>query len=69
MPSAKAELHQNAVEYRIGVINEGHPGYPLYLPCADAADAERRRESWQKEPDPNAEVWIERREISPWERV
>jgi hypothetical protein len=56
-------------EFRIVVVNNGNVQNPLHLPCADEADARRARESWSKDPDPNADVWIERREISPWERV
>lgn len=60
---------QSTTEYRVCVLNEGTPYGPLRLTCTDAADAEQARESWSKDPDPNADVWIERREISPWERV
>lgn len=62
MPSS-----QSTSEIRVGVINEGHPAFYLY--CKDEDDAERTRESWSKDPDPNAEVWIERRVIGPWHPV
>lgn len=65
----QADPAQSTVEFRVCVLNEGTPYSPLHLPCTDVADAERTRESWAKDPDPNADVWVERREISPWERV
>lgn len=61
-------LQEGERQFRVGVINEGTPFGPLYLSCKDEADAERTRESWSKDPDPNAEVWIERRVIGPWEK-
>jgi hypothetical protein len=61
---------QSTTEYRVAVVNDGTPFGPLYLHAADAEAAEERRVSWSSDPgQPHAEVWIERREIGPWERV
>lgn len=61
------------LEYRVCILNDGTPHGPLELTCGDRAAAERKRESWAKDPDvgdaAGAQVWIESRVIGPWERL